>query len=528
MDVNRLLGACVILAILVGTPFVHGQAFIQQGNALDANPRVGSGGLNYGARQYAPNAANRIVTGNVAGGGSFRGFSPIRDPSSLFFNNYNSPYYGGSGDLGLSGLGSYNSQYGLPSDRLSLFNRESVSVNTIRQSGGLANANRTPYYSPGSTVANTGAIVAGLNRPGSSQLISPYTPARPDMRITPPNPLDTARTGGGSLLNISPRLVRIDSGAQLTGPVNQRLLDSRLFGAVREVPITDLASQAQRSSGRALSAPPPDMTRPRPGLLPDGTEPRLIPEEPSMEDIEDLPGNLRVASEAGRLAAGGPNAALRGTDRTLARAISPLPDREATARAEQRGATGRQPGAGAGQPDLDSAGPLRSFVGTQVTAADRYLEEAEDLLKKGQYYRAADAFAVAQAIDPGDPLPLLGRSAALLLAGDYMSSANLLFTTIRLFESQAALRVDLKALVSDIVLLETRRSDLEERLQLFNDFRLRFLLGYLQFSTGQPEDGLLNMRQAAQEAPAELGALKGFVARLKEKSSSGPSTRPAK
>ncbi len=512
----------LVAVLLAVTPMAAGQAFVQQGNVLDANPRVGSGGLNYGARRYDVNLGNQIVTGNVAGGLGFRGFSPVRDPSSLFFTNYSSPFYGGTGLLGV-----YAPYSGLPSDRLTVFNRESVSVSALRQGYTPGRLRPTPYYSPSSTVADTGALIAGLNRPGSSQLASPYSPARPDLRIVPKNPLETAAPAAGSLLSVAPRLVRIDTGQALAGPVNSRLMSSRLFGAVREVPVEFLAAQAERYSGGALAVPPPQDVAPEP------PEPRGAPGQQPAPEGPEAPVSeeqgavrLRMPSEASSLAAAGPNSMLRGTAGPLARGLPGTPDRMTQAQAEAR--AGARPGAGPPLSEAEFTGPIRSFVGTQATAFNQQLDQAEDLLKQGQFYRAAETYTVAQTIDPDNPLPLLGRSVALLAAGDYMSSANSLFTAIRLFESRVALQVDWSALVPAENLLAQRRADLEKRLQVFDDFRLRFLLGYLQFSTGQVNAGLFNMERAAANAPVELESVRRFVAQLKEKFSAGPETRPAK
>jgi len=151
------------------------------------------------------------------------------------------------------------------------------------------------------------------------------------------------------------------------------------------------------------------------------------------------------------------------------------------------------------------------------------------MLKQRQYYRAADAYSMAQTVDPTNPLPHLGRSVSLLAAGDYMSSATALFTAVRLFDSLGRFQIDLESLVPDAGVLESRRADLEKRLQLFDDFRLRFLLGYLQYSTGLPDAGLANMEAAAQKSPSEFQAVGQFVSDLKARrlAAPAPATQPA-
>jgi len=86
--VRRMLGLAV--AVTLGG-LVAGQTLGQyrvgdDGRALDANNRVGSGGLNEGGARmpYGYGAlGNNIVTGNVTGGREFRGFVPYTDPRAF-------------------------------------------------------------------------------------------------------------------------------------------------------------------------------------------------------------------------------------------------------------------------------------------------------------------------------------------------------------------------------------------------------------------------------------------------------------
>src|SRR5687768_1452740 len=85
---KSFLTILLMVPLTVAVPVTWGQAQrIQGGNVLDANPQLGSAGINSGSRQYNNNnMGNRIVSGNVTGGVAFRGFSPIRDPNSLFIS----------------------------------------------------------------------------------------------------------------------------------------------------------------------------------------------------------------------------------------------------------------------------------------------------------------------------------------------------------------------------------------------------------------------------------------------------------
>ena len=80
-------------------------------------------------------------------------------------------------------------------------------------------------------MANTGAIIRGLNRPGTAQMVSPYVPPQSDARMVFPAP---GSMGGSwsesSSWSVQDRLVRADTGQVLTGNVNPRLPGSALFG----------------------------------------------------------------------------------------------------------------------------------------------------------------------------------------------------------------------------------------------------------------------------------------------------------
>lgn len=76
--------ASAALALLAHVSSTSAQYRVDNGNARDANNRLGSGGYNGGGSTspYAVNG-NNIVTGNVTGGREFRGFVPYTDPGAF-------------------------------------------------------------------------------------------------------------------------------------------------------------------------------------------------------------------------------------------------------------------------------------------------------------------------------------------------------------------------------------------------------------------------------------------------------------
>ena len=103
---------------------------------------------------------------------------------------------------------------------------------------------------------------------------------------------------------------------------------------------------------------------------------------------------------------------------------------------------------------------------------------------------------------------------ALLAAGEYVSSATSLFQAIDAYKGLADFPVDLAAFVPDVKVLDRRRADLERQLESRENFRLRFLLGYAEYSSGLQKIGLENMTIAASAAPADQEHLRRFVQSL--------------
>ncbi len=538
--------ACIAAMAVVSASLFAQMYQIQGGNVLDASNRVGSGGLNPAVRPYDFGAGNRLMSGNVTGGRSFQGYSPIRDTSSLGLGN---PAWSSSGGLGTGRFNPF-----LPSDRLSNFQRDSYSIGDAlqRQGGTIGRSSTTyatPYYSSSGTVANTGAILGGSNRPGTSQLLNPFSV--PGMTGTQfADPLASARglSGDGTSLAMPTRLVRANSGMPVTGQVNNRLLENPLFaGAFREVAVTDLARLAQHDPdlARRLNLPPTPQPLARQGDLIESVDlrtrsfeaedtrldtRRYLDRSPTEQDPSPLDRVLQRAAQDGDISPyllrptenatppGGLTQPFEGTGQPL---VGPLAEagnlfsrmREVV---DMQMVMAAQPGLAVApsaslpskrtiEPQLDELPVLRSFVGTEQSILNRYLNTAEKALRAGEYYRSAALYKMAMAAEPANPLPYLGRSMSLLAAGDYVTSVTDLFTAIQLYDALGLFDLDLRAFIADLTVLDRRRADLEARLEVHDDYRLRFLLGYAEYCSGFDEVGLANLDRAVRSAPLLVG-----------------------
>jgi len=155
-----------------------------------------------------------------------------------------------------------------------------------------------------------------------------------------------------------------------------------------------------------------------------------------------------------------------------------------------------------------SAAKAKAILGEQKTFASLseskfnwYLKEAENYLKQGKYYRAADAYTMASIYKPRDPLVYAGKSHALFAAGEYMSSALFLSRALEIFPEYAWFKIDILAMVGDKDQLESRIGDVEQWLKLNDAAELRFLLGYVYYQTGRLEKAKESIDLAYEKMP---------------------------
>jgi tetratricopeptide (TPR) repeat protein len=128
----------------------------------------------------------------------------------------------------------------------------------------------------------------------------------------------------------------------------------------------------------------------------------------------------------------------------------------------------------------------------------QHMQTAEDYLKAGRYYAAADSFALASIykLDPGeagsDPvqagglaLCFAGRGHALFAAGEYISSALFLSRALKIAPEYARTKIDLAGMLGGENKLESRIADIKDWLGRSSSGQLEFLLGYVYYRTGR-------------------------------------------
>ena len=155
----------------------------------------------------------------------------------------------------------------------------------------------------------------------------------------------------------------------------------------------------------------------------------------------------------------------------------------------------------------------RSFALEADDKFNQSIKLAENYVKQGRYYRAADAYSLALAYKSDDPLAYAGKSHALFAAGEYASSALFLSRAIEIFPEYAELEIDLSAMLGDRDRLESRVVDVEQCVQKNDAAELQFLLSYVYFQADRPERAKQVINAAYDQMPesAAVKALKEAI-----------------
>lgn len=159
-------------------------------------------------------------------------------------------------------------------------------------------------------------------------------------------------------------------------------------------------------------------------------------------------------------------------------------------------------------------GEYKTFAAFSEDKFNRNMRAAEEYLKRGRFYRAADAYTLASIYKPDDPLAYAGKSHALFAAGEYMSSALFLSRAIEIFPEYVQFKIDLVAMVGDKDKLESRIANVEQWLDESGAAELQFLLGYVYYQMGRHAEAQEMINAAFEKMPESpaVVALKKAIA----------------
>jgi tetratricopeptide (TPR) repeat protein len=511
----------------------------QDGTLFDANPQVGAGGRNTYVRPRPTFVGgNPFATGNVRFGQSFQGVGAISDPTAF------------RGTLGSTSLSSFRRDSFSAGDR-ALYSNFGYRSGTVPQ-----------FYDPSATAPTT-AYLRGLgqyaapNQTGfQTRRTAPFTTGefgrldtRIDARFTPPRSPDVL---GGSpqalgAPGVASSIFRLNSPTVrgINAETPDRINTDRFMPRpsadqswmarpdVTPAPQTTLLERDDRYQPRidALLGNAPaqsllDGGRVQARLDESVLKPRLIA---GVEPLTPAPFAAEPReTDTPTFAAPEPpidRSVLPGgdvfSDMQIALALAPNPNADWFADMQRASASAATNADALADATADAQGfldnvlskPLTTLVGEARTTVNNELLKAESLMSIGHYYEAAQRYQSAAAIEPLNPLPLLGRANALLAAGEYNSAARSLVSAIEQFPDLARFRFDLVALLGGGEIVDIRRADLNRLLEQRDEPRLQLLLGYLEYNGGLAERGLANLRAAAEDA-GPLSPLQQYVDRL--------------
>jgi len=151
-------------------------------------------------------------------------------------------------------------------------------------------------------------------------------------------------------------------------------------------------------------------------------------------------------------------------------------------------------------------GKHKTFASYSDDRFNYYMRQAEDRLKAGKYYRAADSYTMANMFKPNDPLAFAGKSHALFATGEYLSSALFLSRAIEAFPEYAMFKIDLEAMIPDKDVLEDRIIEAAEWQQRSDSAELQFLLGYIHYQLDNIDKAKEAIGSAVEKMPESKAA----------------------
>ncbi len=132
------------------------------------------------------------------------------------------------------------------------------------------------------------------------------------------------------------------------------------------------------------------------------------------------------------------------------------------------------------------------------------LKLAQSQMQQGQCAQAAESFALAAVYNPRDARPQLGRSHALLAAGEYLGSAVCLAKAIEFDPRLSLAELDLVEAVGGPDRFLQRFTDLQERAKSNNAPGLQLLLAYIYQQMKRPEEAKAAIQAAKKALPSSV------------------------
>ena len=429
---------CFALTDAIGDPTVPVSS-VQSGLVRSPNPIDTSGNL--------------TVTGNVRGGMHFRGLVPYRDTT----------------------------EFGAPlgSRDISSFLRRSAPINLSRPQN-----SPQPYYLPSSTVSSIapGGRGAALTYPSirgtggtGDYAVTEMPKIQTPSQIAASTPLyDYSRTR--PLSYDSTDLERV-----ITYDVIQQRNKKELSNALQRASEglnKKTISDDQKSRDNLIAEPTKPMERPKPA------EP-IQPGRQQIDKVGKTSAKTVYEQMLEQIASAQSEQEAAQPDKKKTKEQEQKQEQKLDSQSEEKDKTPTDLRSKYSEVDKETAeatvGVHKSFATESNDKFNYYMRSAEEFLKEGKYYRAADAYSLAGIYKPDDPLAFAGRAHALFASGEYMSSAYFLSRAINIFPQYVKFKIDLNAMIPDKDRLESRIADVKQWIQRTDSPELSFLLAYIYY-----------------------------------------------
>ena len=158
-------------------------------------------------------------------------------------------------------------------------------------------------------------------------------------------------------------------------------------------------------------------------------------------------------------------------------------------------------------------GEHETYAGLAEAKFSDYMRAAEEFIREGMFYKAADAYALAAVWKSDDVRPYAGQAFALFAAGEYMSSAYYLSRAIEMNPALAAKKYDLPGLIGDRDIFENRLIEMTTWQERSGSGELAFLMAYILYQDGKVSKAADAIGKAEEKMPdsAAVAILKNVI-----------------
>ncbi|MBN1127284.1 MAG: hypothetical protein JXA82_19945 [Sedimentisphaerales bacterium] len=153
-------------------------------------------------------------------------------------------------------------------------------------------------------------------------------------------------------------------------------------------------------------------------------------------------------------------------------------------------------------------GDHENFESLAKAKYEGYFAQAQDYLKEGKFYKAADTYTLATIWRSNDVEANFGKAISLFAAGSYLSSYYSLIRTMDLSKERVLEKHDLSVLLGGRDIFEDRLIELEKWQDQSKSPELAFLVAYLFYQDGKIDSAKLALNLAKEK----LGQTPGYIA----------------